>query len=722
MSATSAPHGTHGTHGAERLPRVDAADQVSVRALAASEPRVEILAALLLCVLVGVGTVALLTALTGLFLAWLVLPLGAAAAVGPALWLRPWQRFWRRPVTPDAAGDAPRPGRVPAAVPWLVALAVIAIVSASNVVVHAEHVIIDRDPGVYATTGAWLARSGGLDVDVAAPVLSRPDVLDPNGAGTYEVGDHVALQFMHLTGALMGVGRFLWGAGGVFVVNGVIGLCGLVLVLAFCGRALRPWTAAVVASALALDVIQLHFTRDTYSEPIAQALIWGGLWAYLVARDRGDHRWAGLAGAALGLSLCTRVDGLLILIPLLGYLGWALVRDGGRGAAAGSPREPHLLRTTLLTGALFVPLMLADTLGPALPYVSDLWPIIRQAVALALVVGVGAVVCGWQRVRLAGLLGRLRSRAERLGWGAGGAAVLLGLFAWQVRPRVFADHAVPERIYQSSVLAVQRAEGLPLDGLRTYSEQGLARLALFAGPLVVVAAIAGLGVLAWRWVARRDDRLLLPVAVAGVEAALYLWQVSITPDMMWALRRFVPAALPLLLVLAGVGADALWGRAALRSRSAAALARRTGVAVLAVAAVAHPLGQALPLAGFAPLAGLAADLDDLCEEVDGAFVLLANEDRVASRLPQVLQARCGLEVAAPREGVEMAEALAVLDRELPAGRALVTVTSAVPQAPAEGVPVPLRLTRLEPRLLERPEATFTNEWRLAVTPVARSSG
>lgn len=722
MSVTSA---RDGAPGAERVPPADHEVVVPAAArLAAPHPWVETLAGLLLCVLVGVGTVTLTGALTGLFFPWLVLPLGVVAALGLALWVRPW---WRPPREQDAGSGRP----LAAALPWLLALGVVGVVAISGLFVHAEHLLIDRDPAVYATTGEWLARTGALRVDVAAPVLARPDALAPAGAGTYEVGDHVELQFMHLAGSLFAVGRLLWGPSGTFVGNALIGACALVFVLALCGRAMRPWTAAVVTMALAVDVIQIYFTRDTYSEPIAQALVWGGLWAYLVARDRGDHRFAALAGGALGLSLCARVDGLLILIPLFGYLGWVLVRDGGRGAAATVPREMHLLRTMLSVGALGLPLMVVDMLGPAFPYVSDLWPIISQAVVLAALVGVAALVCGWQRVRLAGLLGRLRPWSRGLGWLAGGAAALLGLFTWQVRPRVFADHAIPERIYQDSVLAVQRAEGLPLDGLRTYSEQGLARLALFAGPLVVAAAIAGLALLVWRWVARRDDRLLLPLAVAGVETALYLWQISITPDMMWALRRLMPSAVPLLLVLAGVAADALWGRrkAGVRAETAGArrpgpglLARRAAVAVLGIAALVHPLAQGLPLAGFAPFSGLAADVDALCDEADGAFVLLSNEELLGSRMPQVLQARCGLEVAMPRGATTLAEAAAVLDTELPPGRQLVTVTPAGLAAPAGATEVTLQLRRLEARLLDRPDATFTEDWRLAVSPVERSGG
>ena len=49
-----------------------------------------------------------------------------------------------------------------------------------------------------------------------------------------------------------------------------------------------------------------------------------------------------------------------------------------------------------------------------------------------------------------------------------------------------------------------------------------------------------------------DPPLLLPLAVLGAGTALYLFRPSIAPDQIWAMRRFVPAGLPLLCLLAAV--------------------------------------------------------------------------------------------------------------------------------------------------------------------------
>ena len=108
----------------------------------------------------------------------------------------------------------------------------------------------------------------------------------------------------------------------------------------------------------------------------------------------------------------------------------------------------------------------------------------------------------------------------------------------------------------------------------------------YVGPITLTLAIVGA---AYATCAFVRGSLALPSEVAalvlGPPALLYLWQPSITPDQIWAMRRFLPAVFP-MLVLAAFGALCVLAG---RDRFGRAGARRAVAVVLGVLAVAYPV-------------------------------------------------------------------------------------------------------------------------------------
>ena len=111
------------------------------------------------------------------------------------------------------------------------------------------------------------------------------------------------------------------------------------------------------------------------------------------------------------------------------------------------------------------------------------------------------------------------------------------------------------------VAALQAAQGLAVDGGRTYAEHSLQWVAWWVGlPVLLLALVGAVG--AARRVGRAwadDDELpawtVLLVAALG-STVLTLYRPGITPDHPWADRRLVPVVLPTVLLLA-VGGGAL---------------------------------------------------------------------------------------------------------------------------------------------------------------------
>jgi hypothetical protein len=237
--------------------------------------------------------------------------------------------------------------------------------------------------------------------------------------------------------------------------------------------------------------------------------------------------------------------------------------------------------------------------------------------AFAAMAVVGAVlVVLWPRSRaLRDVVARYRSRAAAVA--ASIAAVGL-LLAWAVRPAVQKlrwPSGIDSLPYLTLNRQLQHQERLALDGLRTYGERSVEWLSWYLGPFALALAIVGLAFLLARLIREPSVVVAVTLLVAGSLSAEYLWNPNVNGDQPWAMRRFVPAVLPLCALLAAAALEWLW-------RFAQRVGPRLGAsalgAVAVVALLVFPIGHALPVraltiqehfpdAVHATCAGLGAD-------------------------------------------------------------------------------------------------------------------
>ena len=89
-----------------------------------------------------------------------------------------------------------------------------------------EHVLTNRDPGVYVITGKWLAAHGnlvydnGLPDDVASS-LTNPDSWSSQGIYAQEPGSGV-FQFQHLTGVVLAASHWVGGDWLLYRIMGAV--------------------------------------------------------------------------------------------------------------------------------------------------------------------------------------------------------------------------------------------------------------------------------------------------------------------------------------------------------------------------------------------------------------------------------------------------------------------------------------------------------------------
>jgi len=470
------------------------------------------------------------------------------------------------------------PGRVAAALPgedtrtpwWpLAAVTVIAVAFlGQQVFYHSQYVIIARDPGAYVQFAAWLARHGSLPVPTDATVFggTHGGLLTFASSAAYAPSPNtVVLQFM--AGLPMVLAGTMW-AGGYHAALLMGPLLGTLAVVTFAGLAARlvgaRW-APLAALVVALSLPMQYTSRATYSEPLAEILLLGGL-ALVMDGLRDDQTpWgartaAGLGGLALGITVLVRIDGASDVLPVIPFCGAMFVR-----------RRPQ---AGWLTAGLAAGIVIG--VGEGLVFS---WPYLmvtnRISVLplmwLAVVVIVGTTAGTW--------FFRHRPLPRFWGWlpGTVPAAAFAMVLAFGVRPHF------------------QHTWGVKPSGMhiRNFAELSLHWVDWYLGLPVIFAATVGAGLLARRCVQGRAGEWALPLMVLSWSAVLFLYRPGITPGQPWASRRMVPEVVPAFVLLAvwAIARGTVWIGAAHAGRlgTAARVAARRRPELIVACALAVTL-------------------------------------------------------------------------------------------------------------------------------------
>ena len=574
--------------------------------------------------LAGTGVVGLGLGLLGVYRTWAALLGGAAvglAAVAVAL----------RCLESAPTGRSARVG----------ALAVLVLVGAgfsAMAVTPSQNLIVARDPGSYLNTAVWLSRTGSLELERDQGTFDEVPDLRYEGAAVYETDEgELQFQFNHLASVVLAAAFDVGGPRLLFRTPALAVGLGLLALYAVTARVTRrPYLSLVAPALLLASMPMLYIGRNTYSEPFTLAILWGALLLLGTLHARPRLAVGLLGGLLMGALVSVRVDALLyvaLLAPLAAVsIGAAPDRSmcRARGLA-----WVGVFGATAAVGLLGW----VDLVDRSGRYVSDLAPQIGQLRQLLLgSFGVSAaalaVWCSSSWVR-----DRWTRWARPASIVVGAAVVVVLAAAWLVRPLV--QEATTGTPF-AAVETLQERAGLPIEPDRVYHEYSLWWMAWYLGVPSLVAAIAGMGLLARRFLAGVAGPWGAAVlALGSTSGALYWWNPSITPDHLWAMRRFVPAVLPSLSVLVVVAVAALLARVRWTGLAHGAVAAAAILAVLVPPALTTwPVHRQRDQNGYLfpvlDACGLAGE--------DAAMIVVGGVASIT--LPQTLRSWCGVPVAA----------------------------------------------------------------------------
>ncbi len=584
-------------------------------------------------------------------------------------------------------------------VPWWAVAATIAVAvlfAAWQIAVRTQQIIFLRDPATYLEVGYWIAHHGSLPIPNSLAAFGGPHPGLGFASATYfSRGSDLVPQFM--TGMPLVIAASVWlgGIPAALVTTPLIGGCAVLSFGGLAGRLAGPRWAPAAAAVLALSQPEQYTSRSTFSEPLVQVLLFGGLClltdSLVIKRqhDGQDQVLAALAGLALGLTSLIRIDGLSDILPAIPFLGVLL---------AARRRQAAPFVAGLVIGVGYG---LADGYLLSRPYLDTEAPSLRPLALITAVVvlltaaGVAVTVSRTARAKVPGWL---TSRAVR--WlPAIAAALTIAVFiGFAVRPLVQTVAGQTDPTSIAYVAELQKLAHLPVNGRRQYYEDSLLWVIWYLGVPAVLLGAFGLAMLA-----RRGLRALLswqdPSAAARIWAlplmiALWvivtvLWRPAIFPDQPWASSRLVPFAAP-GLILAAIWASAWLKERAGQDRPAAALVALCCVASLVIPAsltnfdfdrhlTAH--GMAFRRIG----AGELTAVTKLCAAIGPNASVVILDSLTADRFAQVIRGICGTPAAALTNGTPAAIGAVVTSIE-GAGRRPVLLARQAPELTQYGDP------------------------------------
>jgi hypothetical protein len=545
--------------------------------------------------LLAIGVVGLPLAIAGVFVPLIAIPAITLVCVPLAIY------GWRITL----------PTREPGTASSVAAVLVVLAFGTFAGLHSSQHLLTDRDPGVYFVTAGWVAEHGTLLYDTGLTdelVGSLDDLESRSSPGIYAGPDGASyFQFQHLPALSFAVAHWLGDDGLMFRFIALVASIAQLGIFLVARKLVGPRLALIPLIVAIVHPAFLHFAKDAYSEWFAITFAFAAFLVWLETRYPGD-RWSYLAvGSLLGAGTLTRIDAWLTATAFMA--GLLYMRFTTRN------RELSGYRMTYFMGGLIAVASIGafDLVLRSPEYLSDLKDVATPLLLAFATIGFALLITP----HIAPKPGPWLETVRRLAPPALAVLVVVGgLYGLFLRPhlgQVRTDEPNP------GVPAFQEAEGLALDPYRTYAESSLEWLARYQGYLPVTFAILAAGLAVYVMLRKRGDPrvpLLVTYIAVGV---LYLWRPSITPDHLWALRRFLPIVLPLSFIFA------TWAGRYLLRRYPGSRYLAPALLIVLGGAVTQSVITGWPIANVRTQVGVLEAIEDLCDSLPPDSVVLLDE-------------------------------------------------------------------------------------------------
>jgi len=399
-----------------------------------------------------------------------------------------------------------------------------------------EYILGDRDPGLYLDFGVYISKTGGLELTDPllrelhnaigdALRLGYPGIYSGYERGLSQDPANLIPQFLHLFPALIANGYSLFGMDGLLRFNGIIGLVSLGIIFIFVRKISNIYAALVAVIIISINPAQLWNARITLTESFSQLLYFTALLVYVIANEKNNKVLYLLAGLILGLGCFNRVDSYVFGVAILLIAACAVVYNKKEFTYFAMP--------------FFVLELLSVAYGYkySYPYYYDLWILgsLYKLFLLHMISLVILVTVFLFKTKIKAITKQINKKLDYngiLGYIILGAGLVLMVWAYLLRPALayYIYHIEPSSYeYFKAFSFYQFSWYLPLF-ITLFGAWGLVHIFKNLNWGYVLFGIIGL------------------LTIVG-----YFYDPSITPDHIWASRRWVPITIPTLVILSSLG-------------------------------------------------------------------------------------------------------------------------------------------------------------------------
>ncbi|MFQ5813761.1 MAG: glycosyltransferase family 39 protein [Anaerolineae bacterium] len=385
-------------------------------------------------------------------------------------------------------------------------------------------------------------------------------------------------------------------------VTPLFGLLG-VMGLYFAGKALFDDQVGLLASfLLAVNIVQMWFSRWAMSEVLTQFLVLGALYCFVLYVKTTQRCFGLLAGFGLGLAVLSRADGIFLIVPVALYFVYLRFTR--------KLRSGHLYFfvpfAALLLHWLIHTLLFSRTqflaISRALPYFSSIVPL---AVGGAILITALLILAFLNYHKLVSALARLSSFGRWIRPVVAVLIVLLALYAYFIRPGA----ADPQMVYYH-----------PVGGMiRTYNEENLVRLGWYVSPLGLLLALGGLIAMISK---ETEEGVIFFLGAAMLYGFVFIHSALVNPIHIYWIRRYITVVIPSIMLFISYG---LFQIPNPKSQIPNSWPRIRGIlaVVLGIVLSSSFLRTSLALAGQMPYQGAVAQMNRLAGQLgDRAAVIL----------------------------------------------------------------------------------------------------
>ncbi len=481
----------------------------------------------------------------------------------------------------DAATPKPGLSRDQRLVNILVALFVVGWVG-FNVRYTSQHLITERDPGVYTAASLWVEEGSNLEVEQSTVFENTDGVRSYSGgfAPNNENPKKLNAQGAHALPALIGLSGRIVGSEHMLRLTVLFGGTALLAMYALARLMIKPAWAFVSVLTLSASLPLIYFSRDTYTEPLLATFTLGAL-ALLWSAQKTQRAWLWFfAGLLAGAGVLTRIDAFMTVAAILGAVVVYVC------LAAQAKRKQALFHGTLLIVGVFLTSLVGwlDVSQLSVSYHRNQWPgyIKPQVQLIGLILGTGAlaVLASWRT--------NLLSRIDRVTKNWRGQATAVGVIALL---GVIASRPLWYTAYATRKVVDETGKYVLSNPFRSYIESTFNWIVWYIGPVMAVFGVVGLAIVGYRAMRRKDLLYLAPFLVFAGTTCFYLIRPAIFPDQIWASRRFLSVIFPGMCILGALALERLYQY---RARKILNLDGKTVATVLATLAVVGSLFVSWP--------------------------------------------------------------------------------------------------------------------------------